>query len=71
MTQEIINKYFQSDLGKQCNSLFTTADDKVFISYKHAKDHAEKLFNEEVIEWFEEYSGKDLEPQIRQQNINS
>lgn len=70
MTQEKINKYFQGQLGQQCNSLFSTADDRVFIRYEEAKDHSEKLFNEEIIEWWEEYSGKDLGHVIRQEVIN-
>lgn len=71
MTQELINKYFQGELGQQCDSLFTTVDDRCFIRYEEAAKHAESLFNEEVTQWWEEYSGKDVEPTIRGEVINN
>ena len=71
MTQDIINKYFQEDLGRQCNSLSTTADDKVFIRYVEASNHAELLFDETITEWWEEYSGKDVGPTIRGEIVNN
>jgi hypothetical protein len=62
MTQEKINKYFESELGQQCLSLFTTADDKVLVRYEEAKLHTEgkldpnsfPLSDQTIIEWFPE-----------------
>lgn len=57
MTQHEANKIFQSDLGRQLTSFFSTSDDCVFVRYKEALDHAynDKLPDKEIIEWFEEY----------------
>ena len=41
MTQEIINKYFESSLGQQCDCLFTTSDDRVFIREEEAILHTD------------------------------
>lgn len=55
MTQESINKYFQCSLGQQCNELFSTPDDRVFIRLSEARDHC-KLNNLplDVEVWVEE-----------------
>jgi len=61
MTQEKINEYFQSDLGQQCNFLFSTSDDRVFIRHMEAKSHTlgeldpdtKPLDNKEIIQWVE------------------
>ena len=37
---EKIDKYFESELGQQCNELFSTSDDRVFIRYEEAVMHA-------------------------------
>jgi hypothetical protein len=67
MTQETINKYFQGELGQQCNSLFTTSDDRVFIRYHEAVSHSNEnnLDVKLIEEWFEEYSGSDPVPIVR------
>lgn len=39
MTQEIINKYFNSEIGEQCTVLFSTSDDRVFIRIEDAEFH--------------------------------
>ena len=60
MTQEKINTYFNSPLGEQCNSLFSTSDDRVFIRKSEAALHAigeldsntKSLEDETIIEWF-------------------
>lgn len=56
MTQEKINKYFESELGSQCVSLFSTADDNVFIRHSEAVTHSESngLLVSAIQEWFEE-----------------
>lgn len=62
MTQDKINKIFQSDLGQQCMSLYTTSDDRVFIRPEEAKKHAngeldpdtKPLADKTVTEWFDE-----------------
>lgn len=36
MTQERINKYFQGSIGSQCDTLFSTSDNRVFIRYEDA-----------------------------------
>ena len=64
MTQEIINKYFSSSLGEQCNNLFSTSDDRVFIRYEEALSHSNgtlddntrPLKDKTIIEWFNEYN---------------
>jgi hypothetical protein len=67
MTQEIMNKIFEGELGSQCNSLFSTPDDNVFIRYSEAVSHCmgAALNKDEIIEWFEEYSGGDINPIVR------
>lgn len=67
MTQELINRYFQSPLGQQCNSLFSTPDDRVFIRYEEAKQHCidNSLNRMKILEWFEEWSGTNADPIVR------
>jgi len=46
MTQERINKYFQSSLGQQLDILYSTSDDRVFIRYhEEAVKHTEGLLD--------------------------
>ena len=56
MTQEIINTLFLNDLGRQCNSLFSTPDNCVFIRYKEAIEHCieNRLDRDKIVEWFNE-----------------
>ena len=78
MTQELINKYFKGDLGRQLNVIYSTSDDRVFIRYEEALKHTEgkldpntqPLEDKKIIEWFEEFSGSDPEPEIRNEVVN-
>ena len=62
MTQENINKCFITSLGEQCDSLFSTSDDKVFIRESEAIAHTKgqldintkPLSDSTIIEWFRE-----------------
>jgi len=67
MTSETMSKYFQSELGQQCNSLFSTPDDRVFIRYSEASQHCtdNSLDSNSLLEWFEEWSGTDSNPIVR------
>lgn len=67
MNHETISKFFQSTLGQQCNSLFTTDDDEIFIRYEEAFKHSQdnNLDTKLIMEWFEEWSGSDITPQVR------
>ena len=60
--EEIIKKSFSSSLGKQCDSLFSTSNKKVFIRQEEAIIESEKLEDETIFEWYEEFEGKNLEP---------
>ena len=78
MTQELINRYFKGDLGRQLSVIYSTSDDRVFIRYEEALKHTEgkldpntqPLEDKKIIEWFEEFSGSDLEPEIRSEIVN-
>jgi len=54
MTQDEINKVFQSDLGQQCTSLFVTSDNQPFIRYAEAINHSQYLNDTTINEWFPE-----------------
>jgi hypothetical protein len=41
MTQEQANRIFQTDLGQQCNEIFVTSDEEVFIRHQEAMLHTE------------------------------
>ena len=57
MTQEIINKYFNSEIGEQCFELFSTSDDQIHIRLEDAEFHAAiNLENQEVERWEREES---------------
>ena len=70
---EIITKAFQTNLGQQCTELFTTSDGRVFIRLEEAIKHRDGLLDKntmplvdkKILEWFEEWSGSDKEPQVR------
>lgn len=57
MNQEKINEFFDTDLGQQCLSLFSTSDDAVFICYSEAIAHilVKGLSDKKPVEWFPEY----------------
>lgn len=42
MTQELINKYFKSELGQQLEEIWVTEDDQPFIRYKEAVDYSKE-----------------------------
>lgn len=56
MTQEKINKYFKSELGRQCPELFSTPDDTVLIRYREASKYCEEkgLDPDGIQVWFNE-----------------
>jgi hypothetical protein len=56
MTQEKINKCFNTPLGEQCDVLYTTADDKIFIRHEEAVKHStdNNLDVNAIAEWFRE-----------------
>lgn len=62
MTQERINKFFESSLGQQCNELYSTSDDRVFIRHSEAQRHTEgkldpdtkPLIDKTIIDWYPE-----------------
>lgn len=62
MTQELANKIFNTDLGQQLDSIFSTSDDRVFIRFKEALKHINGQLDENTIplldktitEWFPE-----------------
>ena len=45
MTQEKANKIFDTDLGQQLLSFYTTSDDQVFIRYNEAVLHTNEMVN--------------------------
>lgn len=45
MTQERINKYFNTELGQQLDELYSTSDDMVFIRYEEALKHTKGELN--------------------------
>jgi len=45
MTQEQINKIFQTPLGEECILLYTTSDDAVFIRRQDAIFHTNEMMN--------------------------
>lgn len=67
MNQETMEKYFKSELGSQCDALFSTPDDRVFIRGVEASQHCvdNKLNPLDIEMWFEEWSGSDSEPKVR------
>ena len=61
MTQEKANKIFDTDLGQQLLSFYTTSDDQVFIRYNEAVLHTNEMVNavdgqeyidSTITEWF-------------------
>jgi hypothetical protein len=62
MTQEIVNKCFETEFGQQLDQLFSTSDDRLFVRYEEARLHTEGLLDPNtkpltdntVIEWYPE-----------------
>ena len=68
-----MSNYFQSELGQQCKSLFSTPDDRVFIRYSETLQHCtdNNLDSNSILEWFEEWSGTNSEPKVIYTHDNS
>jgi len=66
MTQELVNKIFQSELGQQLNVIFVTSDDQVFIRHQEALLHTKgelipntfPLEDDTITTWYENYPTK-------------
>ena len=64
MTQEKINKIFETDLGQQLNMIYCTSDDRTFIRYGEAEKHTKgeldpdtkPLEDKTITEWYNDYS---------------
>ena len=63
MTQEKANEIFETELGQQLLSFFSTSDDQVFIRYEEAVAHTNDMINAvgdtefvdtKITEWFPE-----------------
>jgi hypothetical protein len=62
MTQEKVNRIFETDLGVQLNVIYSTSDDRVFIRYEEALLHTNELLNSDpekfvdttITEWYNE-----------------
>ena len=59
MTQEKINRVFETPLGEQLTSVFVTSDDRVFIRWSEANDYvhgrleeSQPLADKTITEWF-------------------
>lgn len=62
MTQEIIDRYFNTSLGEQCDVLYSTSDDRVFIRHEEAIKYTNGKLEEpfvlledkNIISWYKE-----------------
>lgn len=64
--EDRIKNAFSSELGQQCNELFSTADGKIFIRQSDAIDWIVKnKLSTEYYQWVEEYSGNDPNSKVR------
>lgn len=45
MTQEKVNRIFETELGKQLDVIYVTSDDHAFIRYEEAALHTNNLLN--------------------------
>lgn len=72
MTQEIINKYFNTGIGEQCIVLFSTSDDRVFIRIEDAEFHVLDMELEDVTiqDWYnnnEEYPEQSIVENVEEE----
>lgn len=72
MTQEIINKYFNTGIGEQCTVLFSTSDDRVFIRIEDAEFHVldMELQDAAIQDWYndnEEYPEQSLVENVEEE----
>ena len=63
MTQEKANNIFETEIGQQLLSIYSTSDDRVFIRYEEAQMHTNIMINSvgsqefidtTITEWFPE-----------------
>lgn len=78
--EQKIGNAFASELGQQCNSLFSTSDGEVFIRVEEAIMHTNEMINAvgdtefvdtKIYEWFEEWHGGQLQPEYIQILVNN
>ena len=62
--EQLIGEAFSSELGQQCNSLFSTSDNRIFIRLQEAIAHSKGELGEgipledtTIYEWYEEWHG--------------
>lgn len=62
MTQEKINKIFETELGQQLNEIFVTSDDNCFIRREEAENYCHNILEEgdditkfNITVWYPEY----------------
>jgi len=69
---------FNSELGQQVDSIYSTSDERLFIRLSEAKLHTNDLINSvgdmefvdtSILMWVEEWSGRDSTPQYRNYKI--
>lgn len=69
MTQQDANKIFETELGQQLPSIYSTSDDRVFIRYEEAVAHTNHMINSTggqefvdttITEWFPEPEKKNV-----------
>jgi hypothetical protein len=63
MTQEKANNIFETEIGQQLLSIYSTSDDRAFIRYEEAQLHTNNMINSvgsqefidtTITEWFPE-----------------
>lgn len=69
MTQEIINKYFNSEIGEQCTELFSTSDDRVFIRIEDAEFHVLDMELQDVTiqDWYNDNEEESLVENVEEE----
>lgn len=74
--EQLVEKAFSSELGRQCNSLFSTSDNRIFIRLQEAIAHSKGELSEgipledtTIYEWYEEWNGGDLLPSYYRERV--
>lgn len=74
--EQLIAEAFSSELGQQCNSLFSTSDNRIFIRLQEAIAHSKgelsdgiALEDTSIYEWFEEWHGQDVVPNYCKERV--
>jgi hypothetical protein len=78
-TQKEVIAVFNSELGEQCDELYSTSDGSIFIRYNEAIAHSKGELDEDtqpledksIYIWFNEWSGNDPEPQMRYLDVTN